>query len=148
MRQKCFMVAFVLFTAIALAGFGYAGGGGGGMGAGSGGAGMGAGMGSGGMGGGMGGSMGGGHGMMGGQGMMNYGPNPNFLNPQNQRSRTRPSYQSERQETENLRAEITAKRQELSELYRAEEPNKEMIDNKIAELDELEAELDEKLSRD
>jgi hypothetical protein len=146
MRQKCFMVAFLLFTAIALAGFGYAGGGG--MGAGSGGAGMGAGMGSGGMGGDMDGSMGGGHGMMGGQGMMSYGPNPNFSNPQNPRSRTSPNYQSEKQETEKLRAEVKAKRQELSDLYRAEEPHKEMIDNKIAELDELEAELDEKLSRD
>jgi hypothetical protein len=46
-----------------------------------------------------------------------------------------------------LREEIKAKRQELSALYRSEEPNKEIIDQKIVELDELEAKLDEKLSK-
>jgi hypothetical protein len=107
----------------------------------------------GGMGGGMGGAMGGGYGMMGGQGqgMMGYGSNfsnpwgaqptnPNYQNQQN------PNYQNQQKETEGLRAEIRAKREELSDLYRAEKPDKEMINQKIEELSKLEAELDQRIS--
>jgi hypothetical protein len=100
----------------------------------------------GGMGGGMGGSMGGGHGMMGGrgQGMMGYGPD--FLNPWAAQPGTNPNYQNERNETARLREEIRTKRQELSNLYRSEKPNKEMINQKIEELSKLEARLDQEMS--
>jgi hypothetical protein len=127
MSRKSYIIALLLFTAIIFGGISYAGNGGGGMG----------------------GSMGGGHGMMGGQGhgMMNYGPNPNFSNPWVTQPRTNQNYRYGKKETQSLREEIKAKRQELSALYRSEEPNKEIIDQKIAELDELEAKLDEKLSK-
>jgi len=97
-------------------------------------------------GGGMGGGMGGGQGMMGGQGqgMMGYGSN--FSNPWGSQSRTNPTDQYEKKETERLRDEVRAKRQELSDLYRSEKPNKEMIDQKIEELSKLEAELDQRIS--
>lgn len=143
MRPIINIITLLLFAAFIIAGTSFAGSGGGGMGSGSGGgSGMGAGMGGSGMGAGMGGSIGGGHGMMGGQGMMDLGPN------QSSQPRTSSNYQTEKKETEKLRAEIKAKRQELSDLYRAEKPNKQMIDQKIAELGELEAKLDEKLSND
>jgi hypothetical protein len=97
-------------------------------------------------GGGMGGGMGGGHGMMGeqGQGMMGYGSN--FSNPWGAQTRPNPSYQNHQEETQMLREEIRAKRRELSDLYRAEKPNKEMIDQKIEELSSLEGKLDQELS--
>ena len=97
---------------------------------------------SGGMGGGMGGSIGG---MMGGQGqgMMGYGSN--YSNPRGAQPRTNLN-QNQQQETARLRDEIRAKRQELSDLYRAEKPNKEMINQKIEELSKLEAKLDQELS--
>ena len=102
----------------------------------------------GGMGGGTGAGMGGDHDMMGGQGhgMMGYGQN--YSNSWRGQPRTDPIYQYEKKETERLRYEIRAKRQELSDLYRSEKPNMEIIGHKIAELDELEAKLDEKLSDD
>jgi len=139
MNRKIFIIAMLLCTAFIYGGFSYAGNGGGGMGAGMGG-GTGAGM-SGGTGTGMGGD----HGMMGGQGhgMMDYGQN--YSNPSRGQRRTDPAYQHEKKATERLRYEIMAKRQELSDLYRSEKPNKELIDQKIAELDELEAKLDQKL---
>ena len=107
-------------------------------------------------GGGMGGGMGGGQGMMGGQshGMMGSGGNgmmgsgQNFSDPWGSQPGTNSNYQYEKKETERLREEIKAKRLKLSDLYRSEKPNKEMIDQKITELDELEAKLDEKLSID
>jgi Spy/CpxP family protein refolding chaperone len=97
------------------------------------------------MGGGMGGSMGGGYGMMGGQGqgMMGYGSN--FSTPWGAQP-TNPNYQNQQKETEGLRAEIRAKRQELSDLYRAEKPDKAMINQKIEELSKLEAELDQRIA--
>lgn len=142
MKRIIYIITLLIFAAFIIAGTSFAGGG---MGSGSGsggGSGMGAGMGGSGMGAGMGGSMGGGHGVMGGQGMMNLGPS------QSTQPRTSPRYQTEKQETEKLRAEIKVKRQELSDLYRAEKPDKQMIDQKIAELGELEAKLDGKLSND
>jgi len=134
MNRKIFIIAMLLCTAFIYGGFSYAGNGGGGMGSG--------------MGGGTGAGMGGDHGMMGGQGhgMMDY--DQNYSNPSRGQLRTDPTYQYEKKTTERLRYEIRAKRQELSDLYRSEKPNKEIIDQKIAELDELEAKLDEKLSDD
>ena len=45
-----------------------------------------------------------------------------------------------------LREEIRQKRYELSDLYRSENPDKDQIDQKIEELNKLEAELDRSLS--
>jgi Spy/CpxP family protein refolding chaperone len=117
MNAKNLFITVVLSTLIAIAGIAYAGGG---------------------MGGGMGGDMGGGHGMMG------YGPN--LLNPWGSQRGTNPNYQNQRTNTERLRDEIRAKRQELSALYRSEKPDKEMINQKIAELSKLEAQLDQEMS--
>ena len=124
MNRKTYIIALLLCTAVIFGGISYAGGGG--MGGGSG-----AGMGS---------SMGEGHGMMG------YGQN--YSNSRREQPRTNQNYQYEKKETQSIREEIKVKRQELSDLYRSEKPNKEIIDHKIAELDELEAKLDEKLSDD
>ena len=107
-------------------------------------------------GGGMGGGMGGGQGMMGGQGhgMMGSGGNgmmgnsPGFTNPWGTQSRPGPYYRDSQRENETgrLRYEMREKRQELSELYRSEMPDKELIDQKIAELSRLESDLDKHLS--
>jgi Spy/CpxP family protein refolding chaperone len=104
-----------------------------------------------------GGGMGGGQGMMGGQGqgMMGSGGNGMMGSGQifsgpwtSSQPRRSPTDQYKQQESERLREEIRGKRLELSALYRSEEPNKEKIDQKITELDELEAKLDEKLSKE
>ena len=129
MTGKHLLIATAITTALLISAGAYAGGGMGG-----------------GMGGGTSAGMGGDHDMMGGQGhgMMDYGQN--YSNSWRGQPRTDPTYQNEKKDTERLRYEIRAKRQELSDLYRSEKPNKETIDHKIAELDELEAKLDEKLS--
>jgi Spy/CpxP family protein refolding chaperone len=94
--------------------------------------------------GGMGGSMGGGQGMMGGHMMRD---DPNITNPwQKQPQSPYPSYQNRQTETQRLREEIREKRSELSDLYRSEKPDKELIDQKIEELSKLEAKLDQKMS--
>ena len=103
-----------------------------------------------------GGGMGGGQGMMGGQGhgMMGSGGNgmmgnsPGFTNPWGTQSRPDPYYRDSQRENETsrLRYEMREKRQELSELYRLETPDKELIDQKIAELSRLESDLDKHLS--
>ncbi len=125
MNGKNLFIIIAMTTFITFAGIAYAGGG---------------------MGGGMGGDMGGGQGMMGGQGqgMMGYGSN--FSNPWGAQPRTNSNYQNQQQKTERLREEIRAKRQELSDLYRSEKPNKEMINQKIEELSKLEAKLDQEIS--
>ncbi len=100
-------------------------------------------------GGGMGGGMGGGQGMMGGQGhgMMGsggsgmMGSDQNFSGPWTSQPRRSPSNQYEQRARVRLREEIRETRQELSELYRSDEPDKALIDQKIADLDELEARL-------
>ena len=104
---------------------------------------------------GMGGGMGGGQGMMGGQGygmmgspgngMMGSGPaysNP-WTSPQSGRS---PADQDKQAQKEQLRKEIQEKRQELSALYRSDKPDKALIDQKIAELNELETVYDRSVS--
>jgi len=134
MNGKNLVVITAMTIFMAISGIAYAGGGmGGGMGGGSG------------MGGGMGGSFGGGYGMMGGQGqgMMGYGSN--FSNPWGAQPRANLN-QNQQKETQRLRDEIQAKRQELSDLYRAEKPNKEEINQKIGELSKLEAQLDQEMS--
>ena len=143
MNRKIYVIALLLFTVFIFGGISYAGSGSGGMGSGSGSGGMGVGMGGGGMGAGM----GGGHGMMGGQGQGMMGSGKNYSNPWATQPRTNQNYQYEKKETERMREEIKVKRQELSALYRSEQPNKEVIDQKIAELDELEAKLDKKHNR-
>jgi len=96
------------------------------------------GPGGGGMGGGNSGMMGGGHGMMGGHIIAE----PWQGQPGNQYQ----PYQYKQTETEKLREEIRQKRYELSDLYRSENPDKDQIDQKIEELNKLEAELDRSLS--
>jgi hypothetical protein len=140
MSRKIYTITLLLFTAITFGGISYAGSGSGGMGAGSGSGGMGTGSGSGGM--------GGDHGMLGGQSHGMMGSGQNYSNSRREQPRTNQNYQYEKKESERMREEIKAKRQELSILYRAEKPNKEMIDQKIAELDKMESKLDENLSND
>jgi septal ring factor EnvC (AmiA/AmiB activator) len=83
--------------------------------------------------------------MMGGGHMMGYGQG--YSNPWSAPYlRPGTSYQNEYSETKRLREEIHQKRQELSELYRAEKPDKNRIDQKIKELSRLEADLDQKMS--
>ena len=96
-----------------------------------------------GMGGGQGMTGGRGHGMMGsgGNGMM--GSDPNYSNPwTSPQSRISPKDQDKQIERQNLSEEIREKRQELSELYRSDKPDKALIDQKIAELNELETAYD------
>ena len=103
---------------------------------------------------GMGGGMGGGQGMMGGQGhgMMGSGGN-NMMGSDTNYSKPWGTPQSgkfptdlEKQfEREQLRGEIRKKRQEFSELYRSDKPDKSLIDRKIGELHALEADYDRSL---
>ena len=129
MKSKIMLPIIGLSFSILLGGITYAGGSGVGMGGGGG-------MGS------------GGSGMMGGGHMMDFGkgystPYPDQYNRYDrfdERHRYGPT------ETKRLREEIREKRQELSDLYTSEKPNKEKIDKKIDELSKLEAELDQRLS--
>jgi Spy/CpxP family protein refolding chaperone len=131
MKLKNFMITMSMGAAIAIGGIAYAGGGMGGSGPGGTGS-----SGSGMMGGGGYGMMGsGGHG-----GMM--GSGQGFFSPRGTQPQRSPSYQYEQRQTEKLREEIREKRQELSRLYRSEKPDKELMDQKMAELNRLEAELD------
>ena len=117
MNRIFFIIAFALTATIAIGGIAYAGGpGGGGM---------------------------GGGGMMGGGRMMDYGRG--YAAPfQDQYNRSNESSQYSNREIEGLRYEIRGRREELSDLYRADKPDKELIDQKINELSRLEAELDQK----
>ncbi len=89
----------------------------------------------------------GGYGMMGsgGHGGM-MGSGQGFFSPRGTQPQRSPSYQYEQRQTEKLREEIREKRQELSRLYRSEKPDKELMDQKMAELNRLEAELDYEMS--
>lgn len=91
---------------------------------------------------------GGGYGMMSGGHMMDYGQSYSLPYPDQYNRYNRPegSELHGPRETKRLRREIREKRQELSALYRTEEPDKTLIDKKINELDKLEAELDHRLS--
>jgi Spy/CpxP family protein refolding chaperone len=100
-----------------------------------------------------GGGMGGGQGMMGGQGhVMGGGGNDMmgsgqfFSNPWMSQPRKSATDQYKQQEQERLREEIRDRRQELSELYRSDKPDKVLIDQKIAELNELETAYDKSAS--
>ena len=124
MKTKILLITGAMILAIFIAGIVFAGGPGGGMGGG-------------------GGMMGGGGGMMGGGHMTNYGRG--YAAPfQDQYNRSNESSQYSNREIEGLRYEIRGRREELSDLYRADKPDKELIDQKINELSRLEAELDQK----
>ena len=76
------------------------------------------------------------------------GQTPFYSSPPEQYpQRSEPYYRENLQETQRLRQEIQEKRLELRDLYRSDKSDKEQIDQKIKELDRLEAELDQKLSR-
>ena len=82
---------------------------------------------------GMGGGMGGGQGMMGSgaNGMM--GSDQNFSSPgTSPQTRKSPTDQYPQIEREKLREEIRERRQELSDLYRSDKPDRALIDQKIA----------------
>jgi hypothetical protein len=98
--------------------------------------------------GGMGGGMGGGHMMGYGQGYSNPWQNQYNPNPYNNRydRSDENAYQDEAKETEELKQDIREKRQELSELFRSEKPDKRLIDQKIDELSKLENDLDCRLA--
>jgi hypothetical protein len=98
--------------------------------------------------GGMGGGMGGGHMMGYGQGYSNPWQNQYNPNPYNNRydRSDENAYQDEAKETEELKQDIREKRQELSELFRSEKPDKRLIDQKIDELSKLENDLDRRLA--
>ena len=97
-------------------------------------------------GGGMGGGMGGGQGMMGGQGHGMMGSDQNFSGPWTSQPQRSPSNQYEQRERVRLREEIREKRQELSDLYRSDKPDKALIDQKIAQLNALETDYDRSIS--
>ncbi len=127
MKPIFFRVAVAIAVVFTIGGLAYAGGPGGMVGGGMG---------------------GGGRGMMGGGHMMDYGrdyaaPYPDQYNRYN---RPEESYSYGPGETKRLRQEIRAKRQELSELYRTENPDKALIDKKINDLSKLEDELDHRLA--
>jgi hypothetical protein len=125
MKPNLFIITVAIAISAIIGGLAYAGG-----------------MGGGGMGG------GGGRGMMGGGHMMDYGPG-NATPYQDQYNRYDRSDEPDRygpRETAKLRLEIREKRQELSKLYDADKPNRDLIDQKIDELNKLEAELDNRLS--
>ena len=133
MKPRHFIIAIAMILGIG--GIGYAMGPGGGSG-----------------GGGMGGS---GHGMMGGggYGMMDdrghddmMGSGQNYFSPRSKQFQRPRSYQPQMRYSDRLRAEIRQKRNELSELLRSENPDREMIEQKMAELNRLEAELDYEMS--
>jgi Spy/CpxP family protein refolding chaperone len=94
------------------------------------------------------GMMGGGGGMMSGSGGMNRGLN-NWPDMLEQYRKVQPPsgqrYQSSMEEVEALKRKIREKRQELSSLYRSGRADKEQIDRRVDELNDLEDKLDEKL---
>lgn len=88
-----------------------------------------------------------GHGGMGGGGMMGWDRGLSALweylaNSPTKRNET--AY--DLKEAEALRKQIREKRQELSDMLRADNPDKERLDEKIDELNRLESELDQKTS--
>ena len=93
------------------------------------------------MGGGANGMMGGGH----GRGMMGYGQGALKLLKQLFEKQEKFN-QYDHTKTELLRKQIREKRQELSVLLGSDNPDKNLIDRKIAELNRLEYELDKNIS--
>ena len=129
MTGKLLIIATAITTALLISIGAYAGGGmGGGM---SGGQGMGGGQ---------------GHGMMGTSGNDMMGSDQNFSSPRTSQPRRSSSDQYKMQEKEKLREEIQERRQELSDLYRSDKPDKALIDKKIAELNKLETAYDRSVS--
>ncbi len=87
----------------------------------------------------------GGHGMMGGGSMGNFGQGAWNGSRPNMRNYTEKNL-SGREEIETLRRKIDQKRKELTTLYRSDDADKTLIDNKIDELSSLERSLDKKIS--
>jgi Spy/CpxP family protein refolding chaperone len=88
-----------------------------------------------------------GHGGMGGGGMMGWGRGMSALweyLSKNPTERNETPY--DQKEAEALKKQIREKRQELSDLLRSDKPDKELLDEKIDELNRLESELDQKTS--
>ena len=56
------------------------------------------------------------------------------------------SNQTDYNETESLRMQIREKRRELAEMYRSDNTDKELLEQKIEELNRLESKLDKKMS--
>ena len=91
--------------------------------------------------GGMGGGMGGGSGMSGGGHMM--GNDAYMYSPDYRQSPAPRSFQRrDERGNEKLRAEIQERKQELSDLFRQEPRDEQLIDKKIEELSHLQTELD------
>lgn len=97
--------------------------------------------------------LGGGHGGMGGHGgtgeggMMGWGRGMSALweyLSQILNERNEGGYDPKQSEA--LREQIREKRKELSDLLRSDKPDKELLDEKIEELNRLESELDQKTS--
>ncbi len=87
----------------------------------------------------------GGNGMAGGHGMMGSGQGTSNLS-QEQANKLDELYRKSYQETEALRKEMREKREELASLFRSDNPDKNLIDQKINELNRLESDLDEKMA--
>ena len=68
----------------------------------------------------------------------------NFSNPRMSQPRKSPMDQYQQQEK--LRNEIQVKRQELTDLFHSEKPDKALIEQKVAELNELETAYDKSIS--
>lgn len=126
MKTRSYMVAVAVVATLAIGIVAHAQGPGGGSGGGS--------------------MMGGGRGMMGGSGhrMTGYNKGISYLWGLLSKMFDK-SKQDDYNQTETLREQIREKRGELASLYRSENADKKLIDQKIYELNRLESELDEKM---
>jgi Spy/CpxP family protein refolding chaperone len=88
-----------------------------------------------------------GHGMMSGNGrdMMGSGQGTSNLSRE-QANKLDELYRKSYQETEALRKEIRHKREGLASLFRSDNPDKNLVDQKINELNRLESDLDKKMA--
>jgi Spy/CpxP family protein refolding chaperone len=127
MKTRSYMVAVAVVVTFAIWVVAYAQGPGGGSGGGS--------------------MMGGGHGMMGGSGhgMTGYSKGISYLWELLSKMLDI-SKQNDYNQTETLREQIREKTRELASLYRSENADKKLIDQKIDELNRLESKLDKKMA--
>lgn len=127
MKTRSYMVAVAVAATFAIGVVAYAQGPGGGSGGGS--------------------MMGGGHGMTGGSGhgMTGYSKGISYLWELLSKMLDI-SKQNDYNQTETLREQIREKTRELASLYRSENADKKLIDQKIDELNRLESKLDKKMA--
>ena len=127
MKTRSYMVAVAVVATFAIGVVAYAQGPGGGSGGGS--------------------MMGGGRGMMGGSGhgMTGYSKGISYLWELLSKMLDI-SKQNDYNQTETLREQIREKTRELASLYRSENADKKLIDQKIDELNRLESKLDKKMA--